>query len=68
MYFPECQVFSKCRASQEHKVEGIKDGLKARTTSKRGRKAREGRNEKENECEQYSKYCVLFYGLVSNVP
>lgn len=49
-------------------MEGIKDGLKARTTSKRGRKAREGRNEKEYECEQYSKYCVLFYGLVSNVP
>lgn len=62
MYFPECQVFSKCRASQEHKVEGIKDGLKARTTSKQERKTREGRDEKENECEQYSSTVGSFAG------
>lgn len=64
VYFPECQVFSKCMPSQEHKVEGIKDGLKARATSKQGRKARQEEMKGRNKGTQYSKYCVLFHGLV----
>jgi len=47
VYFPECQVFSKCRASQEHKVERIKDSLRAKATSEWGRKAKERGNKRE---------------------
>lgn len=67
MYFPECQLFSKCRASQEHKVEGIKDGLKAQLQA--SGEERQGKEEikETNEWEPYSKYCVLFHGWVSNV-
>lgn len=50
--------------SQEHKVEGIKDGLKARATSNQGRKARQEEMKGRNKGTQYSKYCVLFHGLV----
>lgn len=46
MYFLECQVFSKCRDSQEHGVSGIKDSLKAGAMSKEKRNSKKQKKEK----------------------